>query len=236
MLLLVWYSDVGQVLNFEIFDDVNFLVLVELCIIFNVLVEYLLVGIGDILVKWYEVVVLVLQLMVLLFIVWLGINGVLVICDVLLVSSEMVLVDQCCGDLIQVFCDVVEVIIVGGGMVGGLGECYIWVVVVYVVYNGLMVLLQMDKFFYGIKVVYGILVQSVLFGQDDVLVQLVQVYQCFNLLIILVVLEVDINNCVELDWVIVYILCLGELIYYLLVMLIFEVLCVVFEKVEYFSC
>lgn len=39
----------------------------------------------------------------------------------------------------------------------------------------------------------------------------------------------------EIDKVIVYILCLVEFIYYLLVMLILDVLCVVFEKVELFK-
>ncbi|STT53223.1 oxidoreductase [Klebsiella pneumoniae] len=46
---------------------------------------------------------------------------------------------------------------------------------------------------------YGILVQSALLGQDDVLAQLVQAYQCFNLPTTLAALEVDINNRAELD-------------------------------------
>ncbi len=45
--LSVWYSDAGQALNFEIFDDANFLVLVEPRIILNAPAEYLLAGIGD---------------------------------------------------------------------------------------------------------------------------------------------------------------------------------------------
>ncbi len=40
---------------------------------------------------------------------------------------------------------------------------------------------QTDKFLHGTKVAYGILVQSALLGQDDVLAQLVQAYQRFNL-------------------------------------------------------
>ncbi|HDU2444155.1 TPA: iron-containing alcohol dehydrogenase, partial [Klebsiella pneumoniae] len=51
--LSVWYSDAGQALNFEIFDDANFLVLVEPRIILNAPAEYLLAGIGDTLAKWY---------------------------------------------------------------------------------------------------------------------------------------------------------------------------------------
>ncbi len=54
----------------------------------------------------------------------LGINGAQAIRDVLLASSETALADQRRGDLTQAFRDVVEAIIAGGGMVGGLGERY----------------------------------------------------------------------------------------------------------------
>ncbi|MGU3489794.1 iron-containing alcohol dehydrogenase, partial [Enterobacter bugandensis] len=59
--LSVWYNDAGQALQFEIFDDANFLVLVEPEIILNAPKEYLLAGIGDTLAKWYEAVVLAPQ-------------------------------------------------------------------------------------------------------------------------------------------------------------------------------
>ena len=52
--LSVWYNDEGQALQFEIFDDANFLVLVEPQIVLNAPAEYLLAGIGDTLAKWYE--------------------------------------------------------------------------------------------------------------------------------------------------------------------------------------
>ncbi|EPY4965265.1 iron-containing alcohol dehydrogenase, partial [Klebsiella pneumoniae] len=73
--LSVWYSDAGQALNFEIFDDANFLVLVEPRIILNAPAEYLLAGIGDTLAKWYEAVVLAPQPEALPLTVRLGING-----------------------------------------------------------------------------------------------------------------------------------------------------------------
>lgn len=92
--LSVWYSDAGQALNFEIFDDANFLVLVEPRIILNAPAEYLLAGIGDTLAKWYEAVVLAPQPKALPLTVRLGINGALAIRDVLLASSETALADQ----------------------------------------------------------------------------------------------------------------------------------------------
>ena len=67
----------------------------------------------------------------------------------------------------------------------------------------------------GTKVAYGILVQSALLGQDDVLAQLVQAYQHFNLPTTLAALEVDINNRAELDRVIAHTLRPGESIHYL---------------------
>jgi uncharacterized oxidoreductase len=79
-------------------------------------------------------------------------------------------------------------------MVGGLGERYTRVAAAHAVHNGLTVLPQTDKFLHGTKVAYGILVQSALLGQDDVLAQLVQAYQRFNLPTTLAALEVDINN------------------------------------------
>ena len=92
--LSVWYNDAGQALNFELFDDANFLVLVEPRIILNAPAEYLLAGIGDTLAKWYEAVVLAPQPEALPLTVRLGINGAQAIRDVLLASSETALADQ----------------------------------------------------------------------------------------------------------------------------------------------
>ncbi|MCB3505209.1 oxidoreductase [Klebsiella pneumoniae] len=219
--LSVWYSDAGQALNFEMFDDANFLVLVEPRIILNAPAEYLLAGIGDTLAKWYEAVVLAPQPEALPLTVRLGINGALA--------------DQRRGELTQAFRDVVDAVIAGGGMVGGLGERYTRVAAAHAVHNGLTVLPQTDKFLHGTKVAYGILVQSALLGQDEVLAQLVQAWQRFNLPATLAALEVDINNRAELDRVIAHTLRPGESIHYLPVTLTPGVLRAAFEKVEYFS-
>ena len=122
--LSVWYNDAGQALQFEIFDDANFLVLVEPRIILNAPAEYLLAGIGDTLAKWYEAAVLAPQPESLPLTVRLGLNGALAIRDVLLERSEEALADQQRGEQTQAFRDVVDAIIAGGGMVGGLGERY----------------------------------------------------------------------------------------------------------------
>ena len=165
----------------------------------------------------------------------LGINGAQAIRDVLLDSSETALADQRRGELTQAFRDVVDAVIAGGGMVGGLGERYTRVAAAHAVHNGLTVLPQTDKFLHGTKVAYGILVQSALLGQDEVLAQLVRAWQRFNLPATLAALEVDINNRTELDRVIAHTLRPGESIHYLPVTLTPGVLRAAFEKVEYFS-
>ena len=113
-------------------------------------------------------------------------------------SSEQALADQQNQQLTQSFCDVVDAIIAGGGW------SVVWAIVLRVaaahaVHNGLTVLPQTEKFLHGTKVAYGILVQSALLGQDDVLAQLTGAYQRFHLPTTLAELEVDINNQVEID-------------------------------------
>lgn len=233
--LSVWYNDAGSALHFEIFDDANFLVLVEPDIILNAPAEYLLAGIGDTLAKWYEAVVLAPEPESLPLTVRLGINGALAIRDVLLERSEQALADQARAEQTQAFRDVVDAIIAGGGMVGGLGERYTRVAAAHAVHNGLTVLPQTDKYLHGTKVAYGILVQSALLGQNDVLAQLVAAYQRFNLPTTLRELEVDINNREALDKVIAHTLRPVESIHYLPVILTPDLLRAAFEKVESFN-
>jgi len=233
--LSVWYNDAGQALHFEIFDDANYLVLVEPEIILNAPAEYLLAGIGDTLAKWYEAVVLAPQPELLPLTVRLGINGALAIRDVLLEHSEQALADQTRREVTREFHDVVDAIIAGGGMVGGLGERYTRVAAAHAVHNGLTVLPQTAAFLHGTKVAYGILVQSALLGQDEVLRELVAAYQRFNLPTTLRELDVDIHNRDELDKVIAHTLRPVESIHALPIALTPAVLRAAFEKVENFS-
>ena len=233
--LSVWYNDAGQALHFEIFDDANYLVLVEPEIILRAPEAYLLAGIGDTLAKWYEAVVLAPQPETLPLTVRLGINGALAIRDVLLESSEQALADKERGELTQAFRDVVDAIIAGGGMVGGLGERYTRVAAAHAVHNGLTVLPQTEKFLHGTKVAYGILVQSALLGQDEVLAQLIAAYQRVSLPTTLAALDVDIQNQAEIDNVIAHTLRPVESIHFLPVTLTPATLRAAFEKVESFT-
>ncbi|SJD68811.1 putative oxidoreductase [Shigella sonnei] len=211
------------------------MVLVEPEIILNAPQQYLLAGIGDTLAKWYEAVVLAPQPETLPLTVRLGINNAQAIRDVLLNSSEQALSDQQNQQLTQSFCDVVDAIIAGGGMVGGLGDRFTRVAAAHAVHNGLTVLPQTEKFLHGTKVAYGILVQSALLGQDDVLAQLTGAYQRFHLPTTLAELEMDINNHAEIDKVITHTLRPVEYIHYLPVTLTPDTLRAAFEKVESFK-
>lgn len=233
--LSVWYNDAGQALGYEIFNDANHLVLVEPEIILNAPVEYLLAGIGDTLAKWYEAVVLSPQPENLPLTVRLGLNAAQSIRDVLLESSEKALEDSQNGRLSQTFLDVVDAIIAGGGMVGGLGERYTRVAAAHAIHNGLTTLPQTDRFLHGTKVAYGILVQSALLGQDDVLQQLSDAFVRFKLPTKLAQLDVDIHQREQLDKVISRTLQPGESIHALPIELTPEVLLKAFEKVE-FGC
>lgn len=231
--LSVWYNDAGQALGYEIFNDANHLVLVEPEIILHAPVEYLLAGIGDTLAKWYEAVVLSPQPENLPLTVRLGLNAALSIRDVLLESSEQAIEDSQNAILSQKFLDVVDAIIAGGGMVGGLGERYTRVAAAHAIHNGLTTLPQTDRFLHGTKVAYGILVQSALLGQDDVLQQLTEAFARFNLPTKLAQLDVDIHQREQLDKVIARALQPGESIHALPVELSPEVLFKAFEKVEF---
>lgn len=202
--LSVWYSPEGQATHYEIFDDANHLVLVEPEILLKAPVEYLLAGIGDTLAKWYEAVVLAPQPSALPLTVRLGIDIAATLRDVLLNQGEAALEDQRNAILSQDFRDVVDAIIAGGGMVGGLGERYTRVAAAHSVHNGLTILPQTARFLHGTKVAYGILVQSVLLSQFDTARQLIAAYKRLTLPSTLAELAVDINNHAEINAFITY--------------------------------
>lgn len=197
--LSVWYSDEGTALHYEIFNDANHLVLVEPNIILQAPKEYLLAGIGDTLAKWYEAVVLCPQPSETPLTAQLGLNTALTIRDVLLNESEAALQAQADNQLTKPVLNVIDAIVAGGGLVGGLGERYTRIAAAHSVHNGLTALPQTDAFLHGTKVAYGILVQSALLGQYDVVEQLIALYQRLDLPVSLAELQVDIHNTQQID-------------------------------------
>ncbi len=213
--LSVWYNDEGQALRYEIFRDANHLVLVEPRIILAAPKEYLLAGVGDTLAKWYEAVVLSPQPQTLPLTVQLGLNTALTLRDVLLNQSEAALQAQDDHQLTQPFLNVLDAIIAGGGLVGGLGDRYTRIAAAHSVHNGLTALPQTDAFLHGTKVAYGILVQSALLNQPDVVVQLTALYKVLDLPVSLAQLQVDITDEKQLSRLIERTLQPGESIHLL---------------------
>ncbi|MCG8708954.1 oxidoreductase [Brenneria sp. 4F2] len=230
--LSVWYTDEGQALRFEIFRDANHLVLVEPRIILAAPVEYLLAGVGDTLAKWYEAVVLSPEPETLPLTVRLGLQTARDIRDVLLQKSASALAAASKGTLTQDFLDVIDAIIAGGGMVGGLGERYTRVAAAHAVHNGLTVLPQTEDFLHGTKVAYGILVQSALQGDIDTLRQLQAAFKAFGLPTSLAELNVDINDGAAIAAVIERTLQPNESIHYLPLKLDKSVLLAALKTVE----
>lgn len=192
--LSVWYNDQGQALGHEIFKDANHLVLVEPEIILQAPQEYLLAGIGDTLAKWYEAVVLSPEPEILPLTAQIGIDIARTVRDVLFKQSEAALLAQASKQLNPAFIQVVDAIIGAAGLVGGLGERYTRIAAAHAVHNGLTALPQTKAFLHGTKVAYGILVQSALLGQPDVVDQLIALYQKLHLPVSLADLKVDIND------------------------------------------
>lgn len=213
--LSVWYSDEGTALHYEIFDDANHLVVVEPRIIQQAPKAYLLAGIGDTLAKWYEAVVLSPEPTAVPLTAQLGLNTALTIRDVLLNESEAALQAQAEGQLTKPLINVIDAIIAGGGLVGGLGERYTRIAAAHSVHNGLTALPQTEAFLHGTKVAYGILVQSALLKQFDVVDQLIALYQRLDLPVSLSALQVDIHNDEHIQRLIARTLKAGESIHLL---------------------
>lgn len=213
--LSVWYNDAGQALHFEVFNDANHLVLVEPEIILQAPAEYLRAGIGDTLAKWYEAVVLAPQPETLPLTVRMGIAAAGQIRDVLLKDSQQALADQADGKLSQEFRDVVDAIIAGGGLVGGLGERYTRVAAAHAFHNGLTVAPGTHRVLHGTKVAFGILVQSALLGQNAIIDQLIPLFRQLRLPVTLAELNVDIHDQAQLDSIIAHTLRPQESIHFL---------------------
>lgn len=230
--LSVWYNEAGEALHFEIFPQANHLLLLEPEIILQAPARYLQAGIGDTLAKWYEAVVLAPKPETLPLTVRLGLDVAQTLRDVLLEKSADALSDQRARQLTLAFRDVVDAIIAGGGMVGGLGERYTRIAAAHAVHNGLTTLPQTAQFLHGTKVAYGILVQSALLGQHEVTRQLIAAYKRFDLPTTLAQLDVDIHQRDQVDRVIQHTLRPVESIHYLPVTLTPETLWAAIEQVE----
>ena len=170
--LSVWYDDEGRALGFELFSLASRLVLVDPRIILAAPPEYLRAGIGDTLAKWYEARVLCDAAPALPLTAQLGLSVARQIHDVLLAQGAAALTAIAAGAVNEALVQVIDAIIAGGGLVGGLGERYTRVAAAHAVHNGLTVIPATAGILHGAKVAYGILVQLALEGRREELLHL----------------------------------------------------------------
>ena len=215
--LSVWYNAAGSNVGYEIFKQSNHLVLVEPEIILQAPAEYLLAGIGDTLAKWYEARVLLPdeQADSVPYLAKTALKMAEGLRDLLFSDSAGALRDQQQQQLTARFIAIVDAIIAGGGLIGGLGERFTRVAAAHAVHNGLTVLPQTHTILHGIKVAYGILVQAALLNQQQDIRKLLHFYRQLKLPVTLAELGVNLHQRDEMDRMIAHTLRSHETIHLL---------------------
>ena len=213
--LSVWYDDAGRALGFELFALASHLVLVEPRILLAAPPDYLRAGMGDTLAKWYEARVLCERETSLPLTAELGLHAARQIHDVLLADGPAALADSKAQRLSEAFRRVVDAVIAGGGLVGGLGERFTRLAAAHSIHNGLTVAPQTAAHLHGTKVAYGILVQLALEEKHDELRPLAAAFAGLDLPTRLADLGIDVGDRTTLDAVIAHSLRPGESIHYL---------------------
>jgi uncharacterized oxidoreductase len=165
--LSVWYTPEGKALGFEIFNRAADAVLVEPRIILEAPADYLKAGLADTLAKWYEASLLIEGARAkgeesLPLSARLGLEVSATLKEVLLEKGTAAKTALETHTLSPEFIEVVDAIIIGGGLVGGLGEKYTRVAAAHALHNGISVLGETHHLLHGIKVAYGLLVQAAL--------------------------------------------------------------------------
>ncbi|MDR2767821.1 MAG: iron-containing alcohol dehydrogenase family protein, partial [Treponema sp.] len=174
--LSVWYTPEGKALGFEVFNKAADAVLVEPRVILDSPAEYLKAGLADTLAKWYEAEILAGREAALR----LGLNVAAALKETLLEKGKAAKTARETGALSPEFVEVVDAIILGGALVGGLGEKYTRVAAAHALHNGMSVLSETHHIPHGIKVAYGLLVQAALM-EDGSLKELIPKFRELDL-------------------------------------------------------
>jgi uncharacterized oxidoreductase len=182
--LSVWYTPEGKALGFEVFTRAADAVFVEPHIILASPAEYLKAGLADTLAKWYEAEILTggekAAGTALPLSVRLGLDTAAALKETLLEKGKAAKTARETGVLSPEFVEVVDAIILGGSLVGGLGEKYTRVAAAHALHNGMSVLGETHHIPHGIKVAYGLLVQAALM-EDGSLEELIPKFRELDL-------------------------------------------------------
>lgn len=183
--LSVFYTEEGEFTHYTIFPKSTLIVLIEPRIILHSPIKYVRAGIADTLAKWYEADVLVRDLQDLPLPVKIAHQSARLCQIVLLEHSQTALNAMEANTSSPAFLQVIETIIVAGGMVGGFGDRYGRIAAAHSVHNGLTVAQETHHLLHGEKVAYGILVQLVLEENLEEVASLLPFYKALELPILL---------------------------------------------------
>lgn len=200
--LTVWYTKSGKAINYEIFDSAAYLVVVEPKVILEAPPKYLKAGIGDTIAKYYEADILTNNVKNIPLTALMGLNISKQIGEVLLNEGAAAFRAIETKKINTSFINVVDAIIAGGGLVGGLGDKYTRVAAAHAFHNGLSQLEVSKSILHGLKVAYGILVQTSILGNRIELDKLYNKFLILKLPTKLSDIGVDFNNKSDMDKVI----------------------------------
>jgi uncharacterized oxidoreductase len=213
--LSVFYTEEGEFTHYTLFPKSSLIVLIEPRIILHSPIKYVRAGIADTLAKWYEADVLIRDLQDLPLPVKIAHQNARLCQIVLLEHSQAALKAMEAKTSSPAFLQVIETIIVAGGIVGGFGDRYGRIAAAHSVHNGLTVAYEAHHLLHGEKVAYGILVQLVLEENLEEVATLLPFYKALELPILLSDLGLNHNDLEKLKAIAVRTVASGESIHYL---------------------
>ena len=179
--LSVLYDRTGRFIRYDIYPVCTSLLLVEPEILAEAPLDMLIAGIGDTLAKWYEADVQMAHIDPKPVPLQISHFTARKCRDLLLHYSDAAIKAAESGKVSDEFIQVVETIIMYGGMVGGFGDHYGRIAGAHSIHNGMTALEESHHLLHGEKVAYGILVQLVLEGRLDEVGRLLPFYRKIGL-------------------------------------------------------
>lgn len=179
--LSVIYENNGAMNRYDIFANSNALVLIEPKVLLDSPIELMIAGIGDTIAKWYEADAMISQLAVQTIEIQVSAFAAKKCRDVLLADSQEALKAMKEKEINQAFLNIVETIILLGGMVGGFGDDYGRTSGAHSIHDALTILPESHHQLHGNKVAYGVLVQLVIEDKWNEIEQLMPFYSSLDL-------------------------------------------------------
>ncbi|MFK8243054.1 MULTISPECIES: iron-containing alcohol dehydrogenase family protein [unclassified Facklamia] len=150
--------------------------LVDLDLLLDSPLKYLMGGIGDTLAKWYEAIAIAERLESWPAMVSMGLNSAKLTQEILLRDSQLAIQSLQTKQYSPEFHRVVDAIFAIAGSVGGFAGEYGRMSGAHAVHNGMSLVHETHEFEHGVKVAYGILVQLVALNQMDEVHRLLDFY------------------------------------------------------------